>query len=321
MIGMTSNKIKTHIQVLKKYSSDEKITFVTVIIDYMVCRIFHGYCLEDYVYNSYGSYTSNIYRRRFFSFKRWKFILHYNNKNGIAILDNKIAFLKFFHRFIKHDWIYPKESSLEEFNNFLLTHEHIICKPVKSIYGLGVSLFRKNDPENKYVNICKNDLFLEEQIKQHHSLSFGSKSVNTIRVYSMLDKSNNVHILKSILRVGTGGSIVDNFHSGGVIYPINIEYGIIESYGLQRESNKKIFYHPGTSQCMLGYKIPSWEKILGTVREAHAMLPEVRYIGWDIVVMYDGEIDIIEANSNADHALFSRVGIDRLFYHTIKELL
>lgn len=72
---------------------------------------------------------------------------------------------------------------------------------------------------------------------------------------------------------------------------------------------------------MIGYKIPSWGKILTLVRDAHIMLKNVRYIGWDIVVLENGDVDIIEANSNADHALFSRVGYDKLFYDKIKALL
>lgn len=38
-------------------------------------------------------------------------------------------------------------------------------------------------------------------------------------------------------------------------------------------------------------------------------------------MLENGEVDIIEANSNADHALFSRIGYDKLFFLRIQELL
>lgn len=57
------------------------------------------------------------------------------------------------------------------------------------------------------------------------------------------------------------------------------------------------------------------------VKEVHVTLLTIRYIGWDVVVLEDGEVDIIEANSNADHALFSRIGYDKLFFKRIKNLL
>lgn len=98
---------------------------------------------------------------------------------------------------------------------------------------------------------------MEECIKQHPSLCFGNTSVNIIRIYSVLDRNGRPHILKSVLKVGGGSSIVDNFHGGGVIYPINLEHGIIESFGEQKQSAQKIFYHPGTDKCMLGFSIPS----------------------------------------------------------------
>ena len=322
MIGMIINRMKDQLSILREYSLQEDLYLFSTTIDYLLCRIFYGYCIDDYTCNSSGRFTSNVFRNRFFSFKRWQFVLkRLNDTKDVSILDDKVIFLKFFKKYIKHDWIYPKEATIEQFNNFINSHHQIISKPTKSIYGLGVTIFSTSNAISSYTALCSKDILLEEQIKQHPSLSIGGKSVNTIRVYSILDRNNKVHILKSILRVGTGNSIVDNFHSGGVIYPINLQYGIIEAYGVQKNSNKRIFYHPGTEQCMIGYKIPSWGKILTLVRDAHIMLKNVRYIGWDIVVLENGDVDIIEANSNADHALFSRVGYDKLFYDKIKALL
>ena len=165
-----------------------------------------------------------------------------------------------------------------------------------------------------------NDLLLEECITQHPSMSFNNTSVNTIRVYSVLDRQGKAHILKAVLRAGVGDSVVDNFHSGGVIYPVNIEHGFIEASGVRRLDRKEVIIHPGTDIIMLGFKIPHWEQLIETVKMMAESLPQVRYIGWDMVITPEG-VDMIEANDNADHALFGRIGCEKLFLKELKSLV
>ena len=151
-------------------------------------------------------------------------------------------------------------------------------------------------------------------------MSFCNTSVNTVRVYSVLDRKGKAHILKAVLRAGVGDSVVDNFHSGGVIYPVNVEHGFIESYGERRVEKEGVFIHPGTDIVMLGFKIPHWELMKETVRKMAESLPQIRYIGWDMVITPDG-VDLIEANDNADHALFGRIGCEKLFLNQLKSLV
>ena len=171
-----------------------------------------------------------------------------------------------------------------------------------------------------YNELKSSDLFLEECITQHPLMSFNNTSVNTIRVYSVLDKQRKAHILKAVLRAGVGDSVVDNFHSGGVIYPVNIEYGFIEASGVRRLDRKQVSIHPGTNIIMLGFAIPHWNQLIETVKLMAESLPQVRYIGWDMVITPEG-VDMIEANDNADHALFGRIGCERLFLKKLKSLV
>lgn len=163
-------------------------------------------------------------------------------------------------------------------------------------------------------------IMLEEYIKQNDKLAFGTGSVNTLRIYSVIDNNGSVHILKAILRVGVGSSITDNYHTGGVLYPINIEGGFIESFGLRRNDKSKIFFHPGSGCLMLGYGMPYWHETIELVNEMAHLIPTLRYVGWDIAITEAGP-ELIEANHNADHALFGRVGIEKLFYNQIKNFI
>jgi len=160
---------------------------------------------------------------------------------------------------------------------------------------------------------------LEEIVQQHPAMAFGGKSVNTVRVYSVVDGKGGVHILKAVLRAGVGDSIVDNYHSGGVIYPVNVRHGFIEGPGIQRGNEQSVFVHPGTSKIMLGFAIPHWAELLSTVEEMATALPQVRYIGWDLAITQSG-VELIEANDTADHALLGCIGQERFFYDRIMNL-
>lgn len=302
----------------KEHAKENGVSTFRVVCDYLWARIAHGFCSEDYFLNTSGIALKNFQRKQFLSHKRWLNMMpFFNDEQFIPLLLNKKETLKLFSPFLHHAWCNPAEASFDEFKDFVKKHKQILIKPISEEGGRGIRIYVPSDNLLSDYQSLK-DWLLEECIVQHPLMKFNNTSVNTIRVYSVLDKQGEVHILKTILRAGIGDNIVDNFHSGGVIYPINIEGGFIEQWGVQREVKQKIFIHPGSEQMMLGYHIPHWNMLLAMVKEMAKKLPQLRYIGWDMVVTSDG-IDFIEANNNADHALFARVGMDKFFYSKIMQ--
>lgn len=305
----------------REHASKYKVSTLSVMFDYIHARFCYGFCGEDYFLNTSGYAMKNFQKKEFFSHKEWlKIRKRFNDHRFTYILSNKVATLKYFSEFIKHDWCYPKEHNVEQFNLFVAKHQRIICKPISEEGGKGIGLYDSSGDFGEYNELRNNDYLLEECIKQHPGMSFNNTSVNTIRVYSVLDRQGKAHILKAVLRAGVGDSVVDNFHSGGVIYPVNVEHGFIESYGERRTEKKGVFIHPGTDIVMLGFVIPHWELMKDTVIKMAESLPQVRYIGWDMVITPDG-VDLIEANDNADHALFGRIGCDRFFLKQLNSLV
>jgi len=96
--------------------------------------------------------------------------------------------------------------------------------------------------------------------------------------------------------VGIGKSIVDNFSAGGALYNIDINTGYIDNKGIGHDYNKYIF-HPDTNICMLGFQIPNWDNVIKNVCQAAGMIPNCRFIGWDVAVTCNG-IELIEGNHN-----------------------
>lgn len=77
---------------------------------------------------------------------------------------------------------------------------------------------------------------------------------------------------------------------------------IVVSPGI--DTNYKTYLcHPYSSKQIIGYKIEHWDKILAVVTEASRVLPQVRHVGWDVVIGKNSEIIILEGNSRPDPIL------------------
>lgn len=149
---------------------------------------------------------------------------------------------------------------------------------------------------------------MEEMIQQHPEMCFNNKSVNTIRVYTVLDAKGEPHIIKALLRAGCGESIVDNVHaSGGRLYPVDDNTGVITGGGFDVNYSDEVYFHPGTDMVMIGRRIPNWNKVIELAKQSAKKLPQVRFIGWDIAVLKN-DVELVEGNHNPDLELLEFIG-------------
>jgi hypothetical protein len=136
---------------------------------------------------------------------------------------------------------------------------------------------------------------VEEYIVQKgffHDVNPGS--VNTIRV-TTVRVQEEIQVLFAYLRTGLGNSLVDNLHSGGIVFEIDRKTGTIQKG--HTFSKFDIAIHPYSKMKVAGHVIDRWEEILEFVRKAHRHAPEGQnMIGWDVCVSDDG-LSLIEGNS------------------------
>lgn len=241
-------------------------------------------------------------------------MLKYNQLSYWHFLTDKRDFNKHFHDYVKRDWVYVPDMTYNDFKDFVKAHDNLLVKPNEMYQGVGIrklgKLDNESDYEAAYKELSSQKCLLEEFIKQHPAMIFGAKSVNTIRMYTFIDNEGKAHCLKAILRAGVGDTVVDNFHAGGVIYEVDMETGVVDCQGMQRGENgirlsHKI--HPGTDIVMIGYKIPNWTIIVSSITKVAELLPECRYVGWDIAVTED-DMELIEGNHDADYELLEFIG-------------
>ena len=159
----------------------------------------------------------------------------------------------------------------------------------------GIDIYNElNDLESLYQELLEKKQFLvENKIQQHSKMNeLYDKSINTLRMISFLKDDGEVVILNTILRIGNGGS-VDNFSSGGM-YSFVDDDGTVLIPAIDEEG--KIFeIHPISKTKIVGFQIPNFDKVKDFVKEIAKVVPEVRYVGWDIAVGEEEPI-LVEGN-------------------------
>ena len=139
--------------------------------------------------------------------------------------------------------------------------------------------FVMNDMEKRlepdeFLDIVKSECILESLIDQGQELAaFHANSVNTVRMVTCMNKKGEFYYLFALLRVGQGGSIVDNVGSGGLVSMIDLETGNVCSDAFCRTKYYEL--HPDTKVRFKGTKIPEWDKLLEIAKQLHTSQPRI----------------------------------------------
>ena len=291
--------------------------------DYLSSVLLHGTLIRQYTIGNFWK-LSNPERSRRFTYPRMcKMMNKLNQKDYIHFLDKKVDFNSYFKEFVKRDWIHIKSVSVDEFESFLQKHDVVIIKPVAGVEGGGVRKFiYSNSPQANimefYQTLYDEDVLIEECIRQHPRMVFGNTSVNTIRTMTVFGRDKRGHVVKAILRAGVGDTVADNYALGGSIYEVDVNSGVINSYGKSKVGDIHL-KHPGTDIIMLGYQVPNWEKVIEISEKAAEHLPQVGIIGWDVAISEDS-VQLIEGNHNPDYELYEFIGTTG-YYNIITKLI
>jgi len=229
------------------------------------------------------------------------FIKKYNNPSYTHIFNNKNEFNEKFQKFIKRDWMIVNENNKEEFLKFIKNKDKIIIKPLDGTHGDRIEKLSKKE-KKLYEHILETKAFLVEEVVIQDDImqKLNSSSINTIRAITVF-KNNKAYIVAAYIRIGNG-KVVDNFNNGGMTAPINVDNATVEFPALDKKGN---LYerHPITGTQIIGFKIPKWNEIQKLVTEAGKVIPEVRFVGWDVCISEKGPL-LIEGNNFPGHDIY-----------------
>lgn len=318
---MNKNIIKKFTQEIRNIATNSNQKMIGILWDYFLCHFLYGFSFRDYKL-SRAYQLKNALKALVLTHKRWiKLVDTANLKDDVDLVLNKHKFALHFRDYYGRDFIYPQKAGFEDFCKFIKSHNNVLQKPLNGNQAKGIKkvVIAQDNLLEEYNRMVEDDVLLEEIISQHPAMAKVGKSVNTIRVYSIYTGDKSVAIIKALMRAGTGDSLVDNFHAGGIFYPIDLKSGVIVGKGINFKYEQFI-NHPGYDFSLIGMKIPFWEEVSEIVTKAHCLIPNLRYIGWDIAITDDGPV-IIEANHDADHEMLEFIGEERFFYKKIKNYL
>lgn len=281
---------------LSKYYNKPKFIYG---LHYIICSYLYGCDLSEYLIFEFCKINHNERSLFITRLNKHKIYKQFRSNNETKIIfDKKPEFNQHFQSFLKRKWMYCEEEAMEDIINFILSLDKVIVKPATGLGGKGIEIiYVKNIPDIKmFAKRCYEErLLLEEvlyQVKELHILN--PDSINTIRIITVIGIDKKINIISASLRVGRKGAVVDNISSGGIMYPVDINEGIVIGPGLDDRGNKYLF-NPNMNIIMYGYRIPRWREIIETINQAVHIFDDARMVGWDICVINDG-ISIIEGN-------------------------
>ena len=137
------------------------------------------------------------------------------------------------------------------------------------------------------------DLNVQYVMKQHPDMAkMNQSSINTIRIITILLNGESIP-LSACVRIGSEGSKVDNFSSGGVGCGVN-EDGTLKPCGYTQAGDYVEVHTNGFA--FKDGKIPNYDKVLETVKKLHYCVPVFGVANWDIAIDEDGEPVLLEYN-------------------------
>lgn len=236
---------------------------------------------------------------------RFEYYAKFNTPEGMELLENKAMALDRLKPYIGRDYMFVSNRGgvlqRDELDAFLSNHGDVIVKPLTGGCGRGIFLVKAGEmnADTLLKNLPSESAVIEERVVQSAEMAaFHPESLNTIRIIAFACK-DGVHIGRSHFRIGRGSSVVDNAGQGGIFVSPDIETGQLMPKGYD-ELNGTYTSHPDSGLVFSEYAIPDWDEMIELTKKLMALVPECKYVGWDLAYTDKGWI-VIEGNANAQY--------------------
>jgi hypothetical protein len=145
-------------------------------------------------------------------------------------------------------------------------------------------------------------------IDQHPDYAaFNPTSVNTLRIW-VLHQDGVTRTRLAFLRMGRGGSVVDNRSAGGIVAPVDLSTGRL-SEGLDGRPRRETYrVHPDHGAPIEGVVLPNFAEAKALAELSLGAFPFMNFAGVDVAMSPAGPV-ILELNVQADRSGAVHVGI------------
>ena len=302
-ISVKYGKLSTHQKLTKEQKSEIK-QYYRELTGENVPLIWH-----EFLYSRTGNYS-----KKYIPTSLYKVTLLYRaNKHGYrdAYADKNMADILL--PGVKHPevvlknmngyyYIGGKAVSKDEAVQYCQNLDNVLIKPSLGTHGDGARrLIVKNGitnisgkPIEKVFDDYGENFCIQGFIQQHESMkALNPTSVNTIRVLTYRS-GMEILVLYTVVRIGRKDKEIDNESAGGISTVINKD-GRLGKYAYGDPGVDKVEFTDSGIR-LEGYEVPSYEKVVDTVKRLHYSLPFFNLVGWDVAVGQDGEPILVEWN-------------------------
>jgi hypothetical protein len=212
----------------------------------------------------------------------------YDDPRFRRLFEDKIEFNRRFSAFIDRDWLDIRDATGEEVREFVNRFGAVIAKVPVSNSGYGVEKYEAAgiaDGDAFRDDLLRKGQFLvEEYIRDQHPAlrAVAPGVVNTTRVTTFFD-GETVHILSFAQKFGIGTNASDQQAFGGFFTLLDLDG---DSLGPGYGSHQRIYAtHPETGASIVDFRLPMAHEVIELVTRASKIVPEIPYVGWDVVVL------------------------------------
>lgn len=224
----------------------------------------------------------------------------YDDPAFVHHFHHKTQFNRLFDRFLGREWLDLEVSGPDELRSFAQRHPVIIGKMPVSKSGFGVSRYDTHDVTDwdafHAELVAKGEVLVEERIEQHPVLeAIAPGTANTTRVTTFVTDAGTVEIINMAQKFGRG-KVSDQGAFGG-FYTALYEDG--RAMGMGYDIHGELYEtHPDTNARIADYRLPDIDAVRALITEVALVVPQVRYVGWDIVATERGPV-LVEGNWGA----------------------
>lgn len=319
---LDSERFNKHVDIIHKNTGKSKL-FIRA--DIILNTLTRGSGYTDYFRGDYINLTSKE-KDTFVTIKSFNKIVNYlNNLDYVIVFNDKILFNKIFNKYIKREYLDLRVTSFEEFKNFIKDKRNVFAKNPKGEGGYQVEKIKVSefDALKLYNKLIKKEFYLvEDEIIQSRELDeINPNAVNCFRVMTLL-KGDKVYVVGNALRVNQGDDgVIGSSHD--LYFSFNeegyIDSNVIDDYGNIYEE------HPLTHKKFKDVYVKDIKKAFDMCKEAALLVPEVRFIGWDIGFTDRGPV-MIEGNEYPGFGLVqhfklkeSKIGFKKVLFDILQD--
>lgn len=231
-----------------------------------------------------------------------------NDRSFHHLYINKDEFNEKYSEFIARDWIRLSQSR-EQIYSFFKRHRDVIIKPKDGDSGKGIVVVR--DSSKLTVSeidhlICGNESGIAEELLYNHPKlnELNESSLNTMRIVTVRN-GEKADILFAGIRFGAKGSEIDNISMGGHIAPIDTVSGEICGHS---HTKKTVTADNQEDSDHVGFQIPMWDELNEYLQKLTSVVPEMRYMAWDIAITERGFATIEGNHSSGNTVIQAHLG-------------